>query len=71
MSDSGGLGVAETRAARNARSAHVDTETLAARVTDLRLAIELAKPQIRMALLRPDLAQEHLVIALAHLEGRD
>lgn len=63
------MGATRAQAAR--RAEHATGETLAARVTDLRLAIELAKPLLRMAILRPAVAEEKILQALAHLEGRD
>ena len=44
---------------------------LAGRVVDLRVSVELAKPLIRMVMLRPVLAETLLPIALGHLEDSD
>lgn len=46
----------------------VGTYDMAVRITELRLAVELVKPLLRMALMRPDRAQDLVARALGHLE---
>jgi hypothetical protein len=49
----------------------VEKYPLGARLADMRLTIELIKPLLRMALMRPDLANELINKALMHLESHD
>ena len=65
------MGRTRAQAERAALAENGLTYSLANSLTDLRLAIELAKPQLRMALLEPADWDYHVRRALAHLEGRD